>query len=230
MHSKTLAGALHTDGVECRLSVDREVKREIPGKMDKSPLLSWLLPAITTLLATFVGALLSYYFGVRAQLRIANSQKRQQIFGQLMGQKILRKQLYVSRFEALIYSDYHERKWKLAGHPKDSIDMQEAQRWMHKSEDLALEVARTNKDFLEIVGLVRALFQKTPELDALIDPVYHFGTPQLKISWDTLEASQLEPVKQKAVKDLHDFVDQEYGKPVDELLDYLARQLASDVK
>ncbi len=198
--------------------------------MDKSRLFSWLLPAITTLLATFVGAFLTYYFGVRAQVRGANSQKRQEVFGRLMGQKVLRKQLYVSRFEALIYSDYHERKWKLAGYPKESIDIQEAQRWMHKSEDLALEIARTNKDFLETVGLVTALFPKTSELDARIDRVYHFGSPQLKIPWDTLDAGQLEPIKQKAVKDLQDFVEREYGKPVDELLEYLARQFASDVK
>jgi len=198
--------------------------------MNKSPLFSWLLPTITTLLATIVGASLTYYFGVRAQIKIANSQKRQQVFGQLIGQNVLRKQLYVSRFEALIYSDYHERKWRLAGYANNSIDKQEAQRWMHKSEDLALDIARTNNDFLEAVGLARALFPKTPELDAYIDRVYHFGSPQLRIPWDTLDASQLDSVKEKAVRDLQDFVEREYGKPVDELLRHLGRQLAGDVK
>jgi hypothetical protein len=61
-------------------------------------------------------------------LKISDHQKRQQVFSEVMGRKFLMTQLYVSRFEALIYSNYHEAKWKQSGWPKDSIDQQEAQR------------------------------------------------------------------------------------------------------
>ena len=43
-----------------------------------------------------------------------------------MGRKFTTTQLYVSKYEALLYSDYHEARWKLAGAPKESLDLQEA--------------------------------------------------------------------------------------------------------
>jgi len=59
------------------------------------------------------------------------------VFARLMGRKITTEQLYVSRYEAFMFSDYNEERWRRSGSPKDSLDLQEAQRWMHRSEDLA---------------------------------------------------------------------------------------------
>jgi hypothetical protein len=36
----------------------------------------------------------------------------------LKGRKFVTEQLYMSRYEACIFSDYHEAKWKLAGSPR----------------------------------------------------------------------------------------------------------------
>jgi len=52
----------------------------------------------------------------------------------------------LSRFEALVYSHYHEYRYRLS---KESHDFTEAMRWMKKSEDLALEIAKYNQQFLE---------------------------------------------------------------------------------
>lgn len=185
-----------------------------------------LVPAVMALVGTVTGSYLTYHFSLRGQIEISNTQRRQQVFGELMGQKFLRTQLYVSRFEALIYSDYHEAKWKRAGYPKESLDLQEAQRWMHKSEDLALEIAKSNQAVFQTVGLIRALFPGSPKLDELVGRVYHFKAPQILVRWDQLNAGQLEPTKKRAVTDLQEFVDREYARPIDELLDYLALQIA----
>ena len=64
--------------------------------------------------------------------------------------KFITTRLSVSRFEAWIFSDYHEARWKLAGDPTGSLDLQEAQRWMGKSEDLALEIAKNNSRILNV--------------------------------------------------------------------------------
>lgn len=143
-----------------------------------------------------------------------------------MGRKFLTTQLYVSRFEALIYSDYHEAKWKRAGHPKDSIDLQEAQRWMHKSEDLALDVAKNNQSLFETIGLIRILFPKTSKIDELIDRIYHFKTPKILGDPFKMDANHLEEWKVKAVKDLQVLVETEYAKPINDLLDYLANEIS----
>src|SRR5437899_9569097 len=98
-----------------------------------------------TLLAAIVGGVLAagggilgqYYasqFQFSTQVHIQKVQGRRQVFARLMGRKFATKQLYVSRYEALIFSDFHEARWKRAGLPKDSLDLQEAQRWMHRSE------------------------------------------------------------------------------------------------
>ncbi|MDO8690027.1 MAG: hypothetical protein Q7R39_08470, partial [Dehalococcoidia bacterium] len=110
------------------------------------------------------------------QIRTVRFQKRQQAYPEIMGRKFLLMQLYVSRFEARIFSDYHEQRWR---NSPDSLDLSEAQRWMHKSEDLALEIAKTNQSLFESIGLVKASFRRDDELDTLTQHIYHFRTPTI---------------------------------------------------
>ena len=142
-----------------------------------------------------------------------------------MGRKFLTTQLYVSRFEALIYSDHHEAKWKQAGYPKESIDLQEAQRWMHKSEDLALDIAKNNQSLFETIGLIRILFPKTSKLDELIDRIYHFKTPKILGDPLKMNQNQLDEWKVRAVEGLQALVETEYANPINDLLDYLANDI-----
>lgn len=137
-------------------------------------------------------------------------------------------QLYVSRFEAWIYSDYHEARWKLAGAPKDSIDLQEAQRWMHKSEDLALEIAKNNQSLFQTLGLIRTSFRRTPTLDSLTEKLYRFKVPEITKRPFDLDANQLEAWKVNAVKQLQELVEREYSKPIDELTAFLAKEIAEN--
>lgn len=203
----------------------REVKEKMAGLCDNL----WLVarsPAFLALIGVIVGAILTYHLGIRSQLRVSDHQKRQQVFSQLTGRKFVTSQLYVSRFEAQIYSDYHEAKWKQVGHPKDSIDLEEAQRWMHKSEDLALEIAKSNQSLFETIGLIRILFPKSPKLDELIGHLYHFKTPKILGEPLKMDGEQLEEWKIKAVKDLQALVETEYSKPIEDLLEYLASEIS----
>ncbi len=115
-----------------------------------------LYAALIALLGVVLGAYLTARYSFQNQLRLATYQARQQSYAAIMGKKFLLAQLYVSRFEALVHSDYHERLWQLAGSPAASLDLEEAKRWMHKSEDLAIDVARTNQSLFESIGLARA--------------------------------------------------------------------------
>jgi hypothetical protein len=107
---------------------------------------NWVTPLAAALIIAAFGA----YFGYHAQVSLTGKQKRQQAYSELMGRSAVRTQIIVSRTEASIFSKYYERRWHLAGNPTDSLDFQEAQRWMHKSEDLALEIAKSNQSLLPI--------------------------------------------------------------------------------
>ena len=139
-----------------------------------------------------------------------------------MGLKITTQQLYMSRFEALIFSDYHEMKWKLAGAPQQSIDLEEAQRWMHKSEDYVLEITKNNQRLFETLASISILFQKTDRLVDLINRLYTFRTPRVAVSAGSFTQDELERWKINAVHELQKLVADEYGQPIDTLIKELA--------
>jgi hypothetical protein len=206
----------------------RKVKGASPrASIKEKEMASYIVPAIAALLVALIG-LASYQWGLRKQLKATDEQRRQQAYSQLLGRKAVMSQLYVSRFEALIYSDYHEARWKLSGAPKDSLDLQEAQRWMHKSEDLALEVSKSNQALFETLGLIRSCFRRTQELDSLTDRLYHFKVPQIMKRPFDLDGSQLEAWKMNSVRQLQDLVESEYSKSIDELAAYLSKEMAKD--
>lgn len=192
-----------------------------------------------TLLFTVFGGLLAagggvvgqYYasqFQFSSQVHIQKIQGQRQVFARLMGRKFATTQLYVSRYEALVFSDYHETRWKRFGSPKDSLDLQEAQRWMHRSEDLVFEIVKNNQALYEDLGTVRALFPDAPRLRELVERIYSFKT--LKTTQPARDASVEELVrwKDESVRQLQVVVEHEYAGPIDELLGYLLQHLPLD--
>ena len=192
-----------------------------------------------TLLATVIGGVLAagggifgqYYasqFQFSSQVQLQKIQGQRQVFARLMGRKFATKQLYVSRYEALIFSDFHETRWKRSGSPKDSLDLQEAQRWMRRSEDLVFEIVKNKQALFEDLGTVRALFPDVMQLRKLVERIYGFKA--LKTSQPPRDASvqELERWKDESVRQLQAVVDREYGGAIDELLNYLSQQLPRD--
>ena len=152
--------------------------KQIYDSVSKTDL--WSHPLIITMLPVvgiIVGSLLTYCLGIKSYQKINNIQLRQKTFGELMGLKFLTAQLYVSRFEALIYSDFHERRWNLAGSPKDSHDFQETKRWMQKSEEMLVDIAKNNNKLFNVLGVIRTLYPSTTEFKELIDKIYNFKVP-----------------------------------------------------
>lgn len=135
----------------------------------------------------------------------------------------------MSRFEALIFSDYHEARWRQAGNPKDSIDLQEAQRWMHQSETLALDVAKANRELFEAVASARALFTGSTALEALADEVYRHKVPIVKVRPDSsMDLAALEAWKVTAVREIQELVKEAIEQPVEALVSHLAPLVRKD--
>ena len=187
-----------------------------------------LITVIVTFTLTTLGSYFSYRWNINAQKEISDYQQQQIIFSKLMGKKILIKQLYVSRFEALVYSDYHEAKWKIEGNKKESINFQEAKRWMHKSEDFVIEITKANQDLFELLGLVMTLFPSTPELERLINQIYNYKVPKINADPFKMDMNELEKWKINSIRGLQLLVENEYDKPIHELLNYLSKQLEKE--
>ena len=180
--------------------------------------------AVLALAGVALGSLLTHC----SQLKTADRQKKQEVFSVLMGDKIFVGQLFVYAVEARINSDYHEARFVLT---KDQLHLQEALRWLRRSEDLGMEVARARKNLCETLGPVRLLFRKSPKLDELTDRIYGFKA--LKLNYDSPSENpfkmstvdQLVQWKEKTVLRLQKLVEDHYMKPIDDLVQYLDAEI-----
>jgi hypothetical protein len=186
-------------------------------------------PALIALLGVIVGGRLSAKLTFQNQFRLTTLQSRQQSYAAIMGKKFLITQLYVSRFEAFAYSEYHERLWHLAGSPKESLDIEEAKHWMRKSEDFVIDIAKANQSLIESVGIVRATYPLTAELDALTERIYHFKTPVINPPSQGADRVALDSWKAQTIQTLQQVVEQEYAEPINALLTHLKQNINAPV-
>jgi hypothetical protein len=85
-----------------------------------------LLPVIVGGVLAIAGSYYATKFQMDAQSQTQKAEEQRKVFASLMGRKLVTEQLNVSRAEARLFSDYHEERWKRAGAPKDSVDLDEA--------------------------------------------------------------------------------------------------------
>lgn len=186
------------------------------------PLMLSITPAVIAFIGIIIGAILAYYFGIISHKKINEFDLRKKTFGELMGLKILTSQLYMSRFEALIYSDYHEQRWKLTGCIKESGDLAEAQRWMHKCEELGMTIAENNYKLFSVLGVIQTLYTSSTEFNKLTENIFNFKTPKIMVyasGMKTLE--ELEEWKIKGMSDLQKRVEECFANPINDLIAYV---------
>lgn len=193
-------------------------------------MMSPVVPAVIALAGVVIGALVGARLAFRNQLRLVMLQSRQRSYAEIMGKKFLVRQLLVSRFEALAHLDYHERLWHLAGCPKESIDFDEAMRWMRKSEDLAIELTKAIQSLFESVGMACSVFERSADLEARVERLYNFKIPTIAPAPGNASQAALSQWKTKVVAALHGIAREEIGEPVDQLLDYLKGHMNDPVK
>ncbi|MDB5179352.1 MAG: hypothetical protein JWN01_1295 [Patescibacteria group bacterium] len=134
-----------------------------------------------------------------------------------MGVRIILRQLIVFRFEAMISSDYHQALWEGEGQPKDSLNLEELRRWMLKSEDYADQVTKQLQELFGTLGSLSLLFKKDKQVQKLIDKIYNFKTVKTKYPVG-IPSEELDGWKKEAINQLQELADQQYGKPIHELL------------
>ncbi len=188
-----------------------------------------IISSLGTLIIALLSGYLSYLWSVSSQKKIYNHQMRLKAYSELNGYRQLLSQLFVSRYEAFIFSDYHEYRWKIQGSPKESIDLKEAIRWMNKSEDLVLEISRTVQKLFETVGFIRILFKQTSELQELSDNIYYFKTLKIeKKPQQNWKLEELEEWKLKAIPNVQRLVEGTIKDSINKLTFYLDKELRDE--
>lgn len=126
---------------------------------------SSLIPGIFGFIGVVVGGLITYSIE-KLKLKDNESQRREQVYSQLSGQRSVISQLYKSYFNAFIWSNYYYSLEKLNGSNQPNLMLEKK-----RSEDLALEKAKSKQGLSETIGLIQILFPNTNELDELIKPL-----------------------------------------------------------
>ena len=198
---------------------------QILNQMESLPFeRSWIetwAPSISAIIGIIITAYLSYILGYKSQIKLADRKLRLQAYGKLMGSKHYLSQLYVSRFEAYIFSDFHEKKWHMTGAKENSIDLIEAKRWMLKSEELVLEITKYQEKVFSTLGVINAVFDGSDELTDMVNKIYKFNRPVINKIPDDIKIDELEAWKKQAVTQVQNIIQQEISNPIQNLLEYL---------
>jgi len=152
----------------------------------------WTSSIVAALIIALGGGYATYQWGLNTQIQLTRMQKRQQAFSELMGERAVLNQYLFSRYEAYIHSDFHDARGKKTGALADSLEVQEARRWMQKSEDLALEVAKIRKSLSETFGLIRSYFPLPDSIKELTHRIDHLKAIEIKRVAFQLDLEQLE--------------------------------------
>jgi len=99
---------------------------------------------------------------------------------------------------------------------------------MRRSEDLLFEIAKNNQALFEDLGTVRALFPDSTQLRELVERIYNFKALKAPHPPRNVSDEQLARWKDETIRSLQAVVDSKYGKPIDDLLNYLSQQLPKD--
>lgn len=141
-----------------------------------------LASVIGTLVISWGSVYLAHQLQMKQEKLRTEREKKQKLYSDLLGIKPVYAQLYVSRFEAMLYSDFHENSIKMKssqGGLPDPIDhdWSEAKRFLQRSEDLTLDIAKTRRELFENIGLVKILFRSSLELSNLVQAIYKHKSP-----------------------------------------------------
>lgn len=190
--------------------------------MDKA----WsILSNVGQLFAALLIAYFTYLLTLNSQKELNNYQKQQLVYSRLMGLKFPIKQIYVSRFESLIYSNYYEARFIKLKQSQDSFDFREANRKMHQSEELVYKIIDIHRDLFSCLGEIQILFKDTEKLDQLIGRLRTMKGFETKSFDPNLSLEKLNEQKVQAVSDLQRLVDKEIGEPIEDLSNYLKQDL-----
>ncbi len=154
-----------------------------------------------------------------------DAQARRRIVGHITAARHSLAQLYVTRLEAWIHSDVHERNWQLDGCPTDSLDLEEARRWTVVTNEKLVEIERAIFALHSAVAEARIVFPSSDETDRLLTDVLELkalGVTSMMPLVETREGVRKHAASQ--TEKLRKTVKEKIEMPIRKLADHLATQ------
>lgn len=184
-----------------------------------------VIPGFLVIVAALLGGYYTQKWTLDREIRMRNHEKRQTVYSELMGMKIMRKQLIVAHTQAKIGLKYHELRGGKIGLQKDSIDLDMGREAAKNANEYLIEIARKDQRLFELLGLVKILFPASPQLNKKIDRIYQAKYPEIKRPKEGMNLAQIQEWRDEGFKEAQDFVEKEYGEPIEDLLSYLSDYL-----
>lgn len=160
----------------------------------------------------FVGAFIGVLFSHRFQKQRDRETQIRTVYARLHGLKQNLKQLYISRFEAYIYFDAHEAKWRNSNYTS-VLDFSEATRWMQKSESLVFEIVKMEQALAESCGILLSFFRHNNEIVTKLKNLLSHSVPNIQnqsiMNWNS---EKIDNWKEAAVVQLRTKVDDIFDK------------------
>lgn len=200
---------------------DREENRRAIWRSAGLPFLSVLLGGALSIAASYFSAM----FHVQSQVTLQEDREARTVYSRLVGSKAVIRQLRFSHAEAFLNTKYHEAKWILSGASQSSVDLQEAQRWKHKSADLVSEIVKANQSLYTDIGTVLERFPATIRLQKLADRVLNSRGIKSLLVPRVKDPAELERWREKTLGDLDAFVESEYVKPLEDFIQEVQQEL-----
>jgi len=198
---------------------------------DKKDLFNLFIGPVSALLGTAIGlfgSLLVEKIKRKFSLEDRDEERRFMVYGEINSFAFSTKQLYSSRFEALIHSDYHEQKWKLGGHKDSSIDLSESKRWMLISEEYVNRIISNHQKLHKCLAKITLLYKNDSKIISAVRGVMSLKNPEILEFPEKIDSSTIEKWKIDAKSKLAIEIKQNISTPLLNLIAILDKKLKKD--
>ncbi len=158
----------------------------------------WLIvmPSVMTLITVLISLFVGHYLGVRKHSQISDREKKQQLYGKLMGLAYESYHLYRSQLETSVYVYFYEgilpaynpelQDKSLSEADKASLNDEKLsmKTYAEDNRHLAFEVFQkereNGREFYETLGSVITLFPKEHELREMVERIFKYSRLTVK--------------------------------------------------
>jgi hypothetical protein len=200
---------------------DRQIVRAYPWKA----YVSIVIPGVLVIVAALLSGYYTQKWTLDREIRTKDHEKRQSVYSELMGMKIVRKQLILAYTQARLGLKYHELRGAKIGLQKDSIDLDSGREAARNANQYLIEMTQKEQRLFELLGLVKILFPASPQLAKKIDLIYQAKYPEIKPPKEGMSLAKIQEWRDEGFKEAQDLVEKEYGEPIEDLLSYLSNYL-----
>lgn len=192
-------------------------------------------PAVTTLVGIVIGWLLNFTTSAiqeKRRYKMDKLQKKEQVYSQLTGFKIMLDQLYLSVHDASVLFDWGCARERLELPALAKLGKLEEKHMQYN--ELILELARINQKLWETIGLIRQLFSPTDKLDELIKPledsIIKIRNYRESIStyYEEATAKNVDIIPDAATTGVETTIREYIDVPFENLLKYLGEELTTE--